>query len=177
MKNVKLSSLKFDRRDGVMLCCCWLFWVQRALIEPDGGSRKGENCHSVTLHAENHPVTAHNQLALFQKIMHALEVAAATKAGQATFPEKEKKPQENPSAVTFGSFCFCFCWVLVFFYYLEDETTVSLSLHFVQEPSKALMENEWVPDTITPSRGSGTWRSCPVSPDPEPLASSRPMLC
>lgn len=106
----------------------------------------------MTLHAGSHPVTAHNQLAPFQKIIHALEVAAATEEGQATFPEKE----ENPLAVTFGSFCFCFCWVLVFSYYLEDETTVSPLLYCVQEPSKALMENEGVSDTITPSRGSGT---------------------
>lgn len=57
---------------------------------------RGEKSHSVTLHAENHPVTAHNQLTPFHKIMHALEVAAATDGREAAFPEKEEKASRKP---------------------------------------------------------------------------------
>lgn len=69
---------------------------------------RGEKSHGVTLHAENHPVTAPNQLTPFQKIMCALEVAAAMDGRVAAFPERRKNPQENPLAVAFDYFYFSF---------------------------------------------------------------------
>ena len=82
----------------------------------------------MTLHAENPPVIAHNQVTPFQKLKRALEVAAAVHGTEAAFPEKEEKTQENPLAVAFDSFYFCFCWFLVFFRYSEELTVVTSSM-------------------------------------------------
>lgn len=70
----------------------------------------------MTLHAENHPVTAHNQLTPFHKIMHALEVAAATDGREAAFPEKEEKASRKPTCC---NFCFLLLLVLLGFGFLS----------------------------------------------------------
>lgn len=76
-----------------MLCYCRSLACAEGTEKVRWRYRRKDKSDGVTLHAENHSVTAHNcQLLPFQKIVHALEVAATVDRREAAFLAKEGKP-------------------------------------------------------------------------------------
>lgn len=98
-------------------------------------------------------------------------MAATVDRREAAFLAKEGKPWRKSMCCNFWFVLllvllalfvwFCFCC-------MEDVTTVISSLYSVQEPSEALMENEWVHGIVIPSTCARRWESWLV---PEQLAS------